>query len=182
VDSTDVDSSATAQVAFSLAFSGSASSGDVTIRNNSNFTASSARALLVNTGGAASVRSNIQDSHFTNNSATVTASLLDGGSSISETTVQGNTFTNNGTGDNFETISSGTAAVRMNLGGDVVADFNQANGGNTAYRLNQTGSSTFSITQRTATVNGTRNVGTVTTAGTIGDLGTTTPTQPTVPP
>jgi hypothetical protein len=70
----------------------------------------------------------------------------------------------------------------MNLGGDVVADFNHANGGTGSYTLNQAGASTFSITQKAATVAGTRNVGTVNTTGTIGDLGTTTPTQPTVPP
>jgi hypothetical protein len=170
VDSTDISTGAVD--AFALTFGGSATSGDVTISNQNNFTAGDARALFIDTTGSPTVRMLVQDSVFSNSSAQSAAEILGGNTSVSNVTVQGNTFTNTGAGDEFTATSSDNAQYNLNLGG-TGADKNTATGAGD-FVLTENGASAFGVLDKTNTYNNTRNNGNVTPNpnAAIGDLGT----------
>src|SRR5262249_11587125 len=140
-------------------FSGSTTSGDVIIQDNSSFTAANAHALNVDQS-VGTVRILVQDSQFTNNGATTTATYLAHGTAGAQTTIQGNTFLNNGAGNNFAMTSQDTSIVNLNLGGTVAADKNTATGGTGNFVLTET-AGTFSVFDKTNLFNNTRNNGTV---------------------
>jgi len=182
VDNTDI-TTADLDSAFALSFNGTAASGDVTIRNNNNFTAGDARAIFIDTSGAATVRLLVEDSNFINNSASPTGEFLGRGTSTSESTIQGNIFTNNGAGEDFVMTSSDTAHIILNLGGTATADKNTA-GGSGNFVLTEGAGSDFDVFEKDDTFLNTRNNGTVVPVPNAAafDNAVTPPTLPTVPP
>ncbi|MFO0788108.1 MAG: hypothetical protein U0805_01535 [Pirellulales bacterium] len=117
VDGTDVTTTGT-DVAFSLAFSGSAQDGDVTIRNNSSFQADDASAFsLTGTSTNVDVELALNNASFMNNSNTArTASIVINGGATLNANVENNTFSNSGSADEYYTESNGsTSRVNLNL-------------------------------------------------------------------
>jgi hypothetical protein len=186
VDSTDINTSAANDDAFSLTFSDAATNGDVTFRNGNAFTAIDANALFIDSFDATgkTIDLNVQDSTFSNNSAaSPTADITARGTTLLNATVQGNTFTNlDAAGLNFDMTSDGASAfVVLNLGGTGV-DQNVAAAGLQQYRLEELNGSDFDVFMLAPTLAGTRNVGTVNDEpnGALQDAPTAPPT-PTVP-
>jgi hypothetical protein len=161
VDNTDITTTALNDDAFALTFSGAATSGDVTIRNTSTFMAVDANALFIDSFGGTgkTIDMNIQDSTFSNNTATsATADIRARDTTLMNATIQGNTFTNSaGGGVNFDMSSSGASAfVRLNLGGAGV-DQNNATGGVEEFRLHELLGSDFDVFEAADTFAGLRN-------------------------
>ncbi len=186
VDDTSIatDSGSTDR-AFDLQFHDEARSGDITIRNSSNFVADDAEALFFDSYDAASkdIKMLVQDSDFTNNNAAGTeyaADIRSRGTTLLQATIQGNTFSSAGATHDMAVQSSGTVASRihLNLGGDASepADFNNAVGQGTLF-VSQAGTSVFSIYERDDTLNDLRNNSPVDDSGTFQSL----PTEPPPP-
>jgi hypothetical protein len=183
VDSTDITTTGT-DVAFALSFSGSAQTGNVTIRNGNNFVAGDASALSIASSGAGAKTVNllVSDSAFSNNSLSTTANFQSSGSTTLNATIQGNTFDDaNAGGSDFTMASNGAAArIRLELGGATAADFNTAAGVGT-FELFENGGSDFDIFERDDTFAGLRNNGTVDGNGGAYDNLAAPPPLPTVP-
>jgi hypothetical protein len=183
VDNTDI-TTAGAIRAFALTFGGAATSADVTIRNQNNFTAANANALFIdNTGATNPMKLNIQNSTFVNSSAANAAGQIFGdNTSDSEVTIQGNTFqNNNGAGEGLAIQSRNSAKMNLLLGG---AGSQKNTGiGVKPFHLTEDVGSTFKVFEAADTFAGSRNNGAVTPTPAIGDfdnLGTP-PPLPTVP-
>lgn len=122
LDNNDITTSGT-DVAFSLAFGGSALDGDVTVRNGNNFTSGNASAFVLT---ASSVNTSLElamdGNTFTNNSADATASIVVNGGATVNSNITTNTFTNAGAGDEFYMESDGSATVvNLNLDNNTTA-------------------------------------------------------------
>jgi hypothetical protein len=187
VDSTDIDTSAGGDVAFTLTTGGTLNSADVTIRNGNNFIAGNASALAITAGSAAanSTRFLVSNSNFTNNSAaSSTATITSQGATAMDITVQGNQFTNNNAGGSpfdMATNSAGSS-ILLNLGG-TGAQKNSANAGAGAFTLHEFAGD-FNIFEKNATVvTDTKNNGAVNTDPNDAafDDSVTAPTLPAVP-
>jgi hypothetical protein len=187
VDNTDINVSNN-DVAFSLTQTGGAKNADLTFRNGNSFNTNNAQALVINSSGATGKTVNVlvEDSTFANNSATLaTADITAQQTSLMNLTVQGNTFTNSaGTGINYNNTANGASAnITLNLGG-TAADANTVLGGLKEYDLHALAGSTFTLVDKTNTLNNTRNPGgTVVTdpnAAAFGDTSTP-PPLPVVP-
>lgn len=115
VDNNDITTSGT-DVAFSLAFSGSAQDGDVTIRNTNNISAADATAFaLTATGTNTDVEFMLDNSVFSNNSGTAeTVDILVSGGATLNANVVNNTFTNSGAAEEYLMVSDGSSTV-LNL-------------------------------------------------------------------
>lgn len=181
IDSTDINRPAGGDT-LAIVFSGAATSGDVTIRNQNNITAGNGRALFIDTAGNPTVRLLVEDSTFINNSAFNAAVINGRGTSISQVTVQGNTFRNDGAGKDFSMDSQNTANVNLNLGGSG-ADKNTA-AGSTTYLLNEGAGSDFKLFDQPGTTGNLRNFGTVVATPLVTDFDNllVPPPLPTVPP
>ena len=183
VDGNDITTLGT-DIAFALSFSGAAQTGNVTIRNDNNFTAANASALAISTSGATAKTVNllVDGGDFANSSASAAASFVSGGNTQFNATIQGNTF-DNGTASDFQMTASGAQGkILLNLGGDVAADFNTAAGtGN--FNLDNSTGGTFNVFDKTTTFAGSRNNGTVVPAPAAANFGNSAvpPTIPTVP-
>jgi hypothetical protein len=158
VDNTDITTTGT-ETAFSLAFSGMAQDGDVTIRNGSNFTAANGKAFDLSVNGtSADIEFALDNSVFTNNSAaSETADILVNGGATLDADIVNNTFTNAGAADDFVMTSDGsTTRINLNL------DNNSTSG---TYRLITTNQGTpgvdfnFGVVDRDTAA--ARNTGTV---------------------
>ena len=186
VDSTTV-TTGNNDVAFSLVQSGSARNADLTFRNNNDFSTGDAQALLIDSAGSSAKTVNllVQNSAFSNSSAaSPTVAITAEQTSLMNNTVQGNTFANsNAGGVNYSTTTNGAAAsMILDLGGSGT-DRNTASGGLVEYDLHSLGGSTFTLFDKTNTLNNTRNVGTVVpdpNAAAFGDTAVA-PPLPTVP-
>jgi hypothetical protein len=187
VDETTIttDSGGTAR-AFDLQFHDGADSGDVTIRNNSQFVAEDAEALFIDSYDAASkdIRLLVEDSSFTDNLGTeLAADIRSRGNTLLQVTIQGNDFSAAAAAHDMVVQSSGTATSRihLNLGGDATepGDFNNAVGQGTLF-VSQAGTSVFSIYQRDDTLAGLRNNEPVNSSGTFQNQGAA-PDLPDVP-
>jgi hypothetical protein len=185
VDGNDITTAGT-DVAFALSFSGAAQTGNVTIRNDNNFTAVNASALAITTSGATAKTINllVDGGDFVNTSVSPAANFVSGGNTQLNATIQGNTFTDNGGNDFRMTASGAQGKILLNLGGDTAADFNTASVSGTFNLDNSTGG-TFNVFEKTATFppNNARNTGTVVptpAAANFGDSAVA-PTIPTVP-
>ncbi len=184
VDNNDINSGG--DVAFALAFSGSAQTGNLTFRNGNSFIAGDASALSITTSGATAktITLLVQDSSFANNSLSSTANFLSSGTTLMNATIMGNTFADsNAGGQDFSMATSGAGGrILLNLGGTTASDFNTAAGvGN--FELTNTGG-TFNVFEKDNTFNNLRNNGTVVpnpNAAAFGDSATA-PPLPTVPP
>ena len=187
VDNTDINTDVgSTDDAFSLVFHDGATSADVTIQNNSNFTADDGSGLFVDSfdATAKSIRLLVQDSTFTNSTGTdFAADITSRGTTIMQTTIQGNTFTAAGATHDMAVQSSGTASsqMRLNLGGEATdpQDFNTAAGQGTLF-VSQAGTSVFSIFERDDTFAGLRNNDPVNSSGTFQNLAVP-PTLPVIP-
>ncbi|MEX2310110.1 MAG: hypothetical protein WD738_21235 [Pirellulales bacterium] len=117
LDSTTITTTGT-DIAFSLAFSGSATDGDVTIRNGSIFTAADANAFNTTVNGTnADIEFSMDDSMFNNASATAETAefFVDGGATL-DANVVNNTFTNTLAAEEFFMTSDGsTTRINLNL-------------------------------------------------------------------
>jgi hypothetical protein len=188
VDNTDITTDfGSTDDAFSLVFHDLASSADVTIEDNSNFTADDGTGLFIDSFDptAKSIRLLVQDSTFTNTTGTdFAANVVSRGTTIMQTTIQGNTFSAAGATHDMQVQSNGTATaqMRLNLGGEPAdpQDFNTAAGQGTLF-VSQNGTSVFSIFERDDTLNDLRNNDPVDdNGGTFQNLATP-PTLPTIP-
>jgi hypothetical protein len=161
VDSNDIDVLGTT-TAFNLTFSGAAEEGNITFRNGNDFTAVDASALSINTSGgtAKTVTMLVEDSSFSNTSAAAAADFVANGNVLWNATIQGNTFDNAGAGEDFEmeTVAA-QSRIRLNLGGDLPADFNTAAGSGDFVLTETLGD--FDVFERDDTFNNLRNNGTV---------------------
>jgi hypothetical protein len=159
VEDTDIDASG-ADIAFSLAFSGNATDGDVTIRDNNRFAGDTGQALFVDTFDATSkdIKLLIEDSMFLSNGADPAADIRARGNTLMSLTVQGNQFDSPGAADDLDIQSNGAQArMRLALGGDDPSDFNSANGAGTMI-VRELGGSDFRIFEVVDTItNDTRN-------------------------
>jgi hypothetical protein len=181
VDNNDINTTGT-DVAFALSFSGSAQNGDVTIRNGNDFTADNASAISVTTSGATAKTIDllVENSLFSNASASAAAIFAASGNALLNATIAGNTFDNSG-GDDFVMSSNGAQArIRLSLGGEDAADFNTAAGGG-EFELFENAGSDFDIFRRDDTFNGLRNNGTVDGNGGTYDDSPVAPPLPAVP-
>ena len=187
VDSTDIDTSTSGDVAFTLTTGGTLNSADVTMRNGNNFIAGDASALSITAASAAAntERFLITGSNFTNNSlGSSTANIVSQGATAMDITVQSNQFTNNNAGGSpFDMATNGAASsILLNLGG-TGAQKNSANGGAGAFTLHEFAGD-FNIFEKNATVvTDTKNNGAVNTDPNDAafDDSATAPTIPTVP-
>jgi hypothetical protein len=181
VDNNDIDVTGTT-TAFALAFSGAAQEGNVTIRNGNDFDADDASALSISTSGgtAKTVTMLVADSLFTNSSADAAAEFDASGNALLNATIQGNTFDNAGAGDDFVMATNDAQSrIRLNLGGDVPADFNTAAGAGVFELFENAGD--FDIFERDDTFGGLRNNGTVDGNGGTYDDSAVAPPLPPVP-
>jgi hypothetical protein len=161
VDNNDIDVLGTT-TAFNLALSGSADEANITFRNGNDFTAVDAAALSISTTGGTSktVTMLVEDSSFSNTSATAAADFVANGNALWNATIQGNTFDNAGAGEDFEMESvAAQSRIRLNLGGDAAADFNTA-AGSGDFVLTETAGD-FDVFERDDTFNNLRNNGNV---------------------
>ena len=154
VDNNDITTTG-ADVAFALAFSGTAQSGDVTIRNGNNFVADTGSALSITTAGgtAKTVDLLVEDSMFSNGSAaSPAANFLSGGNTLMNATIEGNTFANaDAAGSDFTMTANGAQArIRLKLGDADPAGFNTA-GGNGEFNLIEDGAADFDVFEKDAT-------------------------------
>jgi hypothetical protein len=102
----------------------------------------------------------VEDSSFSNTSATAAGNFLANGNVLWNATIQGNTFDNAGAGEDFEMESvAAQSRVRLNLGGDASADFNTA-AGSGDFVLTETAGD-FDVFERDDTFNNLRNNGNV---------------------
>lgn len=185
VEDTDIDAGG-ADIAFTLAFGGNATDGDVTIRDNNRFAANTGQALFVDSSDATAkdIKLLVEDSMFLSNAVDPAAEILSRGNTLMNLTVQGNQFDSLNAADDLEIQSNGAQArLRLALGGDDSSDFNSANGAGTMI-VRELGGSDFSIFEVTDTVtNDTRNFDPVDTDpndAAFDDLAVP-PTLPTVP-
>ncbi len=183
VDNNDINTGGT-DIAFALSFSGSAQTGNVTLRNGNVFAASDASALSITTSGATfkTIDLLVQDSVFSNNSLSTAANFLSSGNTLYNATIQGNSFDDaNAGGSDFMMASNGAQArIRLNLGGDVAADFNTPAGVG-QFELFENGGSDFDLFRRDDTFNNLRNNGTVDGNGGTYDDSPVAPPLPPVP-
>jgi hypothetical protein len=114
VDNTDITTGA--EDAFALNFTG-AQNGDVTIRNDSDFTAGNGNAFVFTANGTnVDVDLRMDGGTFTNSSAQDAVSYLVNGGATLDATVTNNTFGNGGAGDDFAMTSDGsTTRIDLNL-------------------------------------------------------------------
>ncbi len=171
VDNVDVDSTTTAaDTAFSLDFSGTAQNGDVTFRNTSgantnDFLAGTGSALAITTSGgtAKTIDLLVEEGLFSNSSAaSPAANFLSSGNTLMNATIRQNTFDNaDAAGSDFTMTATGAQArIRLNLGDDDPARFNNA-AGNGEYNLIEDAGADFDVFELTDTFGGMRNIGTV---------------------
>lgn len=126
LDNNNITTSGT-DVAFSLAFSGSAQDGDVTIQNNNSINAADASALAVTVSGANSdVEFMVDNATFSNNSNTArTVDILVNGGATLNANVVNNTITNSGTAEEYRMVSDGSSTVlNLNLDNNAAGVFN----------------------------------------------------------
>jgi hypothetical protein len=167
MDNNDINTTGT-DVAFSLAFSGSALSGQVTLTNGNNFTSDDASALsITGSGGSAKtinllVDGSTSSNSFTNNSTDAAADFLISGSTTLNATIRGNIFDDaNAGGSDFTMTGTGASArIRLSLGGDDVADFNTAAGVG-EFNLVEAAGADFDVFERDNTFADLRNNGLV---------------------
>ena len=193
VDDTSVTSTGTT-AAFDMEFSGAAHLGNLVFRNGDAFQAGDANALLINSSGAGTKTVNLLvdgtgvPNTFTNASAGSFAAdfLSQGGSTISAT-IQGNTFDNaTAAAKDFDMkVATSTSRVILNLGGTSGNELNTAAPGapTGTFILDNIAAGTFTVFDKTDTLAGTRNNGTVTplpNAAAITDTATA-PIPPTAP-
>lgn len=162
VANNDINTAGT-DIAFALSFSGSAANGDLTFNGANNFVATNASALSITTAGATfkTIDLLVEDSVFSNSSADPGVEFLSAGNTLMNATIRSNVFDNAGAGTDFAIDANGAQArIRMNLGGDVAADFNTA-AGSGDYQVTVAGGATFDVFDRDDTFNDLRNNGDV---------------------
>jgi hypothetical protein len=160
---------------FSLAFSGDATSGDVTFSDN-DFVADTGSGLeIVSSGSAAakSLRILVADSEFSSVGAATAVDIDGGGNTLMQLTIRGNTFDASGATNDLEIDSNGTntSRLRLNLGGDDPSEFNTPVSSG-IMELTENGTSVFGVFERDDTFNDLRNNGTVSDVGTFDNLAT----------
>jgi hypothetical protein len=170
VDNVDINTAATADIAFALDFSGSAQNGDVTFRNTSgtntnDFLAGSGSALSITSSGgsAKTIDLLVEEGLFSNSSPTnPAANFVSSGNTLLNATIRDNTFDNaDAAGSDFTMTASGAQArIRLNLGDDDPARFNNA-AGNGEFNLIEDAGADFDVFDRADTFAGLRNTGTV---------------------
>jgi hypothetical protein len=190
VSGTNVTTTGTT-TAFDMELSGSAHLANLVFNDGNTFDAGDANALLINSAGATSKTVNLfvdgtgTPNTFSNVSATnFAANFLSQGGTTLNATVQGNVFDNATPAKDFNMATgTSTARVLLNLGGTSGNELNIAAPGTGSFILDNTAGGTFTIFDKTDTLAGTRNTGTVTplpNAAAFGD--TATPPTPPTPP
>jgi hypothetical protein len=170
VDNVDINTSNTSDIAFALDFSGSAQNGDVTFRNSvgtntNDFVAANASALSITSSGgtAKTITLLVEEGNFSNSSAaSPAANFLSSDNTLMNATIRDNTFDDaNAAGSDFTMTGTGAQArIRLNLGDDSSALFNNA-AGNGEYNLVEDAAADFDVFDKTDTFAGSRNTGTV---------------------
>jgi hypothetical protein len=132
VEDTDI-TVAGAPDAFSLEFSGGARNGEITFRDNNNFSAVDGRALFIDsTGGdAKTIDLLVEDSDFFSmNNAIAAVDIRSRDNTTLNATIEGNNFDAPAAANDFDMrTDSATGRIRLKLGGADVADMNTADGG-----------------------------------------------------
>jgi hypothetical protein len=141
VEDTDIDIAAGATDAFSLVFSDVAQNGEITFRDNNDFSAAAGRALFIDSDGSAAkvVNLRIEDSDFFSaTNAIAAADIRSRTNTTMNATIEGNMFDAPGGANDFD-MQTDTASgrIRLKLGDDDAADMNVAGGGGGTFLVNE---------------------------------------------
>ena len=133
VEDTDIDIAAGATDAFSLVFSDVAQNGEITFRDNNDFSAAAGRALFIDSDGSAAkvVDLLIEDSDFFSaTNAIAAADIRSRANTTMNATIEGNMFDAPGAANDFDMqTDTATGRIRLKLGDEDAADMNIAGGG-----------------------------------------------------
>jgi hypothetical protein len=141
VEDTDIDIAAGVTDAFSLVFSDVAQNGEITFRDNNDFSAAGGRALFIDSDGSAAkvVNLRIEDSDFFSASnAIAAADIRSRTNTTMNATIEGNMFDAPGGANDFDMrTDTATGRIRLKLGDDDAADMNVAGGGGGTFLVNE---------------------------------------------
>jgi hypothetical protein len=133
VEDTDIDIAAGATDAFSLVFSDTAQNGEITFRDNNDFSAAAGRALFIDSDGSAAkvVDLLIEDGDFFSSTNAIAAvDIRSRANTTMNATIEGNMFDAPGAANDFDMrTDAATGRIRLKLGDEDAADMNVASGG-----------------------------------------------------
>jgi hypothetical protein len=183
VEDTDIDV-AGATDAFALQFSDVARNGEITFRDNNDFSAAAGRALFIDSDGSAAkvVNLRIEDSDFFSaTNATAAADIRSRANTTMNATIEGNMFDAPLAANDFDMRTDDpNGRIRLKLGDEDPADMNVAGGGGGTFLLSEVSGDFDVFELNDTTVLDNRNSGAVNTVGTLDNLATPPPT-PTLP-